>query len=381
MNPITELYQSETAQALLCEIKNLCSSLTPTLKRKIKLMPVCAPNSLVIAQYNLNTIESKYLEFVQGYGEASWSLPLDRIDHAIALSQQPEIIFTSCEAAITIRGSQQNLAEAQAQGADIRIVSSPQEALQIALEQPTQHVIFFGVGFEDSAANTAQTILQAVSKKIDNFSVYCNHLSIVPALKAILDSSILSIDGFIAPAQLSAIFGLEPYRFLVGYYRKPLVIADATPLSMLKATLALLQQLVDGRAEVETQGLELLSNPGNSEAMQVISQVYEPREFYEWRGMGSIDYSGLKLRPEYVQFDAEVKFHLPKLKISDPHSSQCWAVLSGVLNPCQCKVFGASCNPEIPMGTFMTSNDGACAQQYNAKRSSTEPKLQEAVNI
>ena len=375
MNPITEFYQSETARALLRDIKNLCSSLAPTLKRKIKLMPVCAPNSLVIGQYNLNTIESKDLEFVQGYGEASWSLPLERIDHAIALSQQPEIIFTTCEAAMTIQGSKQNLAEVQAQGADIRLVSSPQEALQIALEQPTRQVIFFGVGFEDNAANTAQTVLQAGAKKIDNFSVYCNHLSIVPALKAILDSPILPIDGFIAPSQLSAIFGLEPYRFLAGYYRKPLVVAEANPLSMLKATLMLLQQLVDGHAEVETQGLELLSASSNSEAMQAISQVYKPREFYEWRGMGSIDYSGLKLNPDYVQFDAEVKFHLPKLKISDPHSTQCWAVLSGVLKPCQCKVFGASCNPEIPIGTFMASSDGVCAQQYNANRSSTSAQV------
>lgn len=365
MNYMTELYESETAKSLLNDINYLCKLLAPRLKRKIKLMPICTPNSLVIAKYNLNSIESEYLEFVQGYGEATWSLPPDRIDHAIALSQQPEIIFTTWGAAMTIRGSSYNLAEAQAKGgADIRIVSSSQEALQIAIEQPTRHIIFFAVGFEDSAVNTAQTVLQAESQQVQNFSVYCNHLSIVSAFKAILDSPILPIDGFIAPDQLSAIFGLEPYRFLVNYYRKPLVVAESTPLAMLKATLMLLQQLADNCAKVEKQVRDFTSDSGNSEAMQTISRVYKPRDFYEWRGMGSIDYSGLKLHPDYVQFDAELKFNLPKLKISDPHSSQCWAVLSGVLKPSQCKVFGASCNPQNPMGTFMTSADGVCFQQY-----------------
>ncbi|MDT9341414.1 hydrogenase formation protein HypD [Trichodesmium erythraeum 21-75] len=358
MNSPTEIYQDE--------IKKLCRLLAATLKRKVKLMPICAPNSLMIAKYNLNAIEPECLEFIQGYGEASWSLPSASIDHAIALSQQPEIIFTTCEETINIRGSQQNLVEAKAQGIDIRIVSSPHEALQIALKQPTRQIIFFGVGFEDNAFNAAETIIEAQSKKIDNFSIYCNYLSIVPALKAILDSPIVLIDGFIAPSQLSATFGLDPYRFLVDYYHKPLVVADEDPLSMLQATLKLLQQLVNGCAKVETQTLDFPSKFDNSGAMPTISQVYQPRDFYEWRGMGSIDYSGLKLKSEYVQFDAEVKFNLPKLKISDPHSSQCWAVLSGVLNPCQCKVFGPSCNPKNPMGTFMASSDGVCNQQYNA---------------
>lgn len=358
----TEAQPSEITQALLQEIKSLSSSYAPKVRRPVKLLAVSGEQTLAIAEYNLNGIAPESLEFIQGYGKAEWSLPIDRVNHALALAQKPDVIFTAFAEVMTIRGSKQSLSEIQAPGTDIRTVNSPQDALQIARETPNKQVIFFAVGYEDSALSTAKTILQAASEKISNFSVYCNHTTIITAIKAVLDSPSIHIDGFICEKAIASIVGLEPYRFLVESYGKPIVIADSSQEAMVKAAQALLKQLTDGRADLE----DLLAVPpqGNSEALQTICQMFEVREFYEWRGIGSIDSSGLRLRSEYVEFDAEVKFNLPKLKIADAHFSQCTTLLTGVFQPCQCKVFGAGCTPQTPMGTYMTTSEGICVQHY-----------------
>ena len=354
--------QSNQTQTIWQDIQRLSSSLTPKLRRPVKLMAVSGEQTLAIAHYNLNGIAIEHLEFVQGYGKAAWSLPIDRVNHALAIAQKPDVILTTFSEVMTIRAAKQNLSEIRSIGADIRTVNSSQDALQIARENPSKQVVFFAVGYEDSAVSTAQTVLQAAAEGISNFSVYCNHMTLIPPLKAILNSPSIHIDGFICSPEIASIIGLEPYRFLVESYRKPIVIADANQEAISKATQALLQQLVEGHAELDNQAKVPIE--GNLEALQTICQVFEPREFYEWRGMGSVDFSGLRFRSEYIQFDADVKFNLPKLKLADVQFAQCMTILTGVFQPCQCKVFGAGCTPKTPMGTYMTTEEGICAMHY-----------------
>ncbi|NEO93547.1 MAG: hydrogenase formation protein HypD [Moorea sp. SIO3G5] len=362
MTELVESLQSKPTQTILQDIKRLSSSLTPKPRRPVKLMAVSGEQTLAIARHNLNGIALEHLEFVQGYGKAAWSLPIDRVNHALAIAQKPDVILTTFSEVMTIRGSQQNLSEIRGTGADIRTINSPQDALKIAQENPSKQVVFFAVGYEDSVLSTAQTVGQAAAEGISNFSVYCNHMTLIPAIKAILDSPSIHIDGLICASEVASVIGLEPYRFFVESYRKPIIIADSSHQAILKATQTLLQQLVDGHAELKDQAQ--VPAEGNSEALQTICQVFEPREFYEWRGMGSVDFSGLRLRSEYVQFDAEVKFNLPKLKLADVQFAQCMTILTGVFQPCQCKIFGAGCSPKTPMGTYMTTEEGICAMHY-----------------
>jgi hydrogenase expression/formation protein HypD len=362
MSELVTSPQSKETQTILQEIQRLSSSLKPKLRRPVKLMAVSGEQTLAIASYNLNGIARENLEFIQGYGNATWSLPIDRVDRALAIAQQPDVILATFSSAIAICGSKHSLDDIRGTGADIRAIDSPQDALKIARENPSKQVVFFAVGYEDSVPNMAQTVLQAAAEGISNFSVYCNQMTLIPAIKAVLDSPSIHIDGFICSSDIASVIGLEPYRFLVDFYRKPIVIADSSQEDILKATQTLLQQLVDGLPELENQAQ--VPAEGNSEALQTLCQVFEPREFYEWRGMGSVDFSGLRLRSEYVQFDAEVKFNLPKLKLADVQFAQCMTILTGVFQPCECKIFGAGCTPKTPMGTYMTTEEGICAMHY-----------------
>lgn len=362
MSTSVQLSQTQPNDNLLSTIKSLSSKLTEQLRRPVKLLAVSGEPTFAINKYNLNGISPKTIEFVPGYGKGTWSLPVDRVNQALELAQKPEVILTTLSEVMTIRGSQQNLEDIKQQGADIRPVNAPQEVLKIAQDNPEKQVVFFAVGYENSTVNTSQLIQEAASQSISNLSVYCNHTTLLTALKAVLDSPGIHIDGFICSPEIASVIGLEPYNFLVETYRKPIVIAEATQEAMLQAAQTLLQQLIDSRADLENQ--TQVSEKGNAAALQEIIERFEPREFYEWRGMGSIDFSGLRLRSKYVQFDAEVKFNLPKLKIADSHFSQCMTILTGVFQPCQCKVFGAGCTPKTPMGTYMTTEDGICAMHY-----------------
>lgn len=358
MSTIAEISPSQ--DELTQEIEKISSRLTQKLLRPVKLMAVSGEQSSVSALYRLNTIDNKHLEFVQGYGEAAWSLPEDRVDLAMAIAGRTDVILATYPEVIDIRGKKGSLAEVA--GADIRPISSPLEVLEIATENPDKKVVFFAVGFEDRVASTAQAVLQAEASRIDNFLVYCNHTLLLPALKAILDSPSMRIDGFIASEKIASVVGLAPYRYLAKYYHKPIAIASDTHTDMLQGSIALLKQLDGDRSSEEN--LAGVPEEGNTEALQAICQVFEAREFYEWRGMGSIDFSGLRLRSDYVKYDAEVQLRLPKLKIADAHSAQCMTIVTGVFQPCQCKVFGAGCTPKTPMGTYMTSEDGICVQHF-----------------
>jgi hydrogenase expression/formation protein HypD len=218
--------------------------------------------------------------------------------------------------------------------------------------------------------STALTILEAEREGIANFSVFCSHITIVPTIKAVLDSPEMEIDGFLGPGHVAMVVGPAPFEFVARRYARPLVIAGFEPLDILQSIWMVLTQLAEGRCEVENQYSRIVPRNGNASAIAAIARVYELRDFYEWRGLGSIDHSGVRIRDEYARFDAERKFAVAHAKIADPKSCQCGEVLKGAIKPWQCKVFGGACTPETPLGALMVSSEGACAAyyQYGGKR-------------
>jgi hydrogenase expression/formation protein HypD len=245
------------------------------------------------------------------------------------------------------------------------MVYSPLDALSLARKNPDREVIFFALGFETTMPSSAMTVLQAAAEGIQNFTLFCNDITTVPTIKAILDSPDMQLDGFLAPGHVSMVVGEQPFQFVTEHYHKPIVITGFEPLDILQSIWMVLKQLAEKRCEVENQYRRVVPAEGNTPGLDAISQVFELREFFEWRGLGSIDHSGIRIREEYASYDAERKFTVPSLKIADPKSCQCGEVLKGVIRPWECKVFGSACTPENPMGALMVSSEGACAAYYN----------------
>ena len=245
------------------------------------------------------------------------------------------------------------------------MVYSPLDALGLARKNPDREVVFFALGFETTMPSTALTILQAEKDRINNFSIFCNHITTVPTIKAILDSPDMQIDGFLAPGHVCMVIGERPFDFVAEVYQKPIVVTGFEPLDILQSIWMLLVQLKEKRTEVENQYARVVRDEGNAPGLDAIASVFEIREFFEWRGLGSIDHSGVKIRDDYAAYDAEQKYSVPNIKIADPKSCQCGEVLKGVIKPWECKVFGTACKPETPMGALMVSSEGACAAYYS----------------
>ena len=364
MKYLDEFRDGHKAKILVKEIEALVATMTIPDARPIYIMEVCGGHTHSIFRYGLEGMLPKQIELIHGPGCPVCVLPMGRVDDCIAIAENPAVIFTTFGDAMRVPGSQKSLLQAKAEGADIRMVYSPMDALALARSHPDREVVFFGLGFETTMPSTALTILQAEADGVGNFSVFCNHITIVPTIKAILDSPGLQLDGFLGPGHVSMVIGTAPYEFIASFYNKPMVVAGFEPLDILQSIWMVLKQIKEGRAEIENQYARVVAERGNAPALQAVSRVYELREFFEWRGLGSIDHSGVKLREEYVHFDAERKFAIPNLKIADPKSCQCGEVLKGVIKPWQCKVFGSACTPETPVGALMVSSEGACAAYY-----------------
>jgi hydrogenase expression/formation protein HypD len=368
MKYVTEFRNPQTAQAVIHEIEKLSQVLPQTATQPLKLMEICGGHTHSIFKYGLEEILPDCIELIHGPGCPVCVMPRGRLDAAIALAEQPNVIFTTFGDTLRVPGSKKSLLQAKAQGADIRMVYSPLDALQIAIHHPQKEVIFFGIGFETTAPSTALTILQASAQQVGNFSVFCNHVLVIPALEALLANPDLQLDGFIGPGHVSTIIGVEPYRVISEKYGKPLVVSGFEPLDILQSIWMLLRQLQSGRCEVENQYKRLVQLAGNPVAQSAMAKVFTVRDRFEWRGLGEISRSGLQLTPEYSQFDAEVKYSVPTISIADAAACQCGEILKGVLKPWQCKVFGTACTPENPIGTCMVSSEGACAAYYKYGR-------------
>ncbi len=361
MKFIDEYRQSDIAKRLAEKIAGMTD-------RSLKLMEVCGGHTHTIFKYGIEDLLPPNIEMIHGPGCPVCVIPLGRTDDCISLALEPDVIFTTFGDMMRVPGSSTNLLDAKAQGADVRMVYSPLDALKIAKANPERHVIFLALGFETTSPSTAMTILQAAKDKIENFSVFCNHIMIVPSLKAMLDSPDLQLDGFVGPGHVSTVIGTRCYEFVPEEYGKPLVVTGFEPLDILQSVYMIVKQIIEGRAEIENQYGRCVERNGNRKALEVLSEVFEARDFFEWRGLGSIAHSGMKLKAKYARYDAEIKFSVPGLRVADPKACQCGEILKGVKKPWECKVFGTACTPETPIGSCMVSSEGACAAYYNFGR-------------
>ncbi len=363
-----EFRDPELAKSLTAEITRLADTLAHGKARALQVMEVCGGHTHTIFRYGLKDLLPPSIEFVHGPGCPVCVLPMGRVDDCVAIAEHPSVIMTSFGDALRVPGSTKSLLQAKADGADVRVVYSPLDALALAQRHPDKEVVFFALGFETTMPSTALTVLQAEAMGVRNFSLFCNHITIVPTVKAILDSPDLQLDGFLGPGHVSMVIGTRPYEFIAQRYRKPLVVAGFEPLDILQSLWMVLKQIDAGRCEVENQYARVVPADGNAAALDAITRVFELREFFEWRGLGSIDHSGIRMRAAYAAFDAERRFSVPNLKIADPKACQCGEVLKGIIKPSQCKVFGTLCTPDTPLGALMVSSEGACAAVHQYSR-------------
>ncbi|GGS98141.1 hydrogenase formation protein HypD [Nonomuraea spiralis] len=363
MRFVDEYRDAQKAQALARRIEELCEP-----GRRYTFMEVCGGHTHTIYKHGVEDYLPPNVNLVHGPGCPVCVIPMGRIDDAIAIAREPDVIMTSFGDMMRVPGGDGSFLDAKAAGADIRMVYSPLDALKIARQNPGRRVVFMAIGFETTAPSTAMTVLRAAAEELGNFSVFCNHVMIIPAIKAILDSPDLRLDGFIGPGHVSTVIGCRPYGFIAEEHGKPLVCCGFEPLDVLQSILMLLRQLAEGRAEVENQYTRVVPWEGNGRALEAIGRVMELRPYFEWRGLGFISHSALRLRDEYAAHDAERIFQVPGVRVADPKACQCGEVLKGVLKPWECKVFGTACTPETPIGTCMVSSEGACAAYYNFGR-------------
>jgi len=360
---VDEFRSGELAAKLSHEIAGLVEP-----GREVRIMEVCGGHTHAISKHGLEDLVPDEVDFLHGPGCPVCVIPMGRVDDAIFLAEQPGVTFTTFGDMMRVPGGRGSLLEAKAGGADVRMVYSPLDALELARANPDREVVFFAIGFETTAPATALTVLRAREAGLRNFSVFCNHVTIGPPLRAILDSPGLRLDAFIAPGHVSTVIGTRTYDFIVRDYGRPVVVTAFEPLDILQAVVMVLRQLRDGLCEVENQYTRVVRRGGNPRAIAAIDATMELGETFEWRGLGWIERSGLRLRPEFGDWDAEARFELPGNRVEDPKACQCGEVLVGAIKPWECKVFGTACTPERPIGTCMVSAEGACAAYYNYGR-------------
>jgi hydrogenase expression/formation protein HypD len=332
--------------------------------RHYRIMEVCGGHTHAIYRHGLKDVLPPNLELIHGPGCPVCVLPMGRVDDGLSIAQQPGVVMTAFGDMMRVPGTHGTPLELKARGADIRMVYSPLDALRIAQNEPDKHVSFFAIGFETTAPSTALTILRAKALDVRNFSVFCNHVTILPAIRAILDSPDMRLDGFVGPGHVSTVTGCRPYEFIAHNYAKPVVISGFEPLDILESILMILRQLRAGEAKVENQYRRIVPWEGNIPALRAMAEVFELRPYFEWRGLGFISQSALKIATAYAPWDSEVQFEVPGVRVTDPKAAQCGEVLKGVLKPPQCKLFGKECSPEHPIGALMVSSEGACAAYY-----------------
>jgi hydrogenase expression/formation protein HypD len=367
---VDEFRDAELGRAVAGEILSLVEP-----GRHYKFMEVCGGHTHSIYKYGVDDLLPANVELVHGPGCPVCVIPMGRVDDGIAIAHEDGVIFTCFGDMMRVPGSNGSLLHAKAEGADIRMVYSPLDALRIAKQNPDRQVVFFAIGFETTAPSTALTLKRARAERVPNFSCMCNHVTIVPPLRALLESPDLRLDGFVGPGHVSTVVGARPCQFIPADDGQPGTIAGVEPRDILQAIQMILRQLKQGRCEVENQYTRVVPYEGNRRALEVMAEVFELRPHFEWRGLGFISHSGLKLADAYADLDAERRFRVPGVRVADPKACQCGEVLKGVIKPWECKVFGTACTPERPIGTCMVSSEGACAAYYNFGRFAREREV------
>ena len=339
--------------------------------RRYQFMEFCGGHTHAISRYGIADLLPPQVKLVHGPGCPVCVLPIGRVDLAIQLALEHRVWLATYGDCLRVPASDGlSLLKAKARGARIAMVYSAADALELARRSPAQQVVFFAIGFETTTPPTALVIRQAQAEGIPNFSVLCNHVLTPSAITHILNSSevarygTLPLDGFVGPAHVSIVIGSAPYEPFASAWHKPVVIAGFEPLDLMQAILMLVRQVNEGRAEVENQFTRAVSRDGNRVAQALMAEVFEPRESFEWRGLGEVPASALKIRPAFAAFDAEARFGLQYRAVPDHKQCECGAILRGVKQPTDCKLFATVCTPENPMGSCMVSSEGACAAHY-----------------
>ncbi|MCX7239300.1 MAG: hydrogenase formation protein HypD [Burkholderiales bacterium] len=343
--------------------------------RRYHFMEFCGGHTHAISRYGISDLLPEQVKMIHGPGCPVCVLPIGRVDQAIRLALDEGVTLCTYGDCLRVPASDSlSLLRAKARGGDIRMVYSSADAVALAQKLPDKQVVFFAIGFETTTPPTAVAIKQAAALGLKNFSVLCCHVLTPSAISSILESpevrqwGTVPLDGFIGPAHVSTIIGSQPYEFFAQEYRKPVVIAGFEPLDVMQAIRMLVRQVNEGRAEVENEFSRAVSREGNRKAQQLVADVFELRKSFEWRGLNVLPYSALRIRQEYAQFDAEARFSVDYRAVADHKACECGAILRGVKNPRDCKLFGSVCTPENPVGSCMVSSEGACAAHFTYGR-------------
>lgn len=339
--------------------------------REYHFMEFCGGHTHAIFRYGVQDLMPPNVHFVHGPGCPVCVLPVRRLDDAVELAEKHDVILCSYGDMMRVPGTgRRSLIKAKADGADIRMVYSTLDALKIARNNPDRQVVFFAIGFETTTPPTAVAIKQAQAEKLANFSVFCNHVLTPAAIGHILNApdGPVHIDGFLGPSHVSAVIGSQPYEAAARRYQKPVVIAGFEPLDVMQSVLMLITQVNAGRAEVENQYTRVVTREGNRKAQALVAEIFGMRDTFEWRGLGPVPQSALRISDKFAAFDAEKRFSVSEKKCREVKSCECPAVLRGVKKPTDCKLFGSVCTPDNPMGACMVSSEGACAAYWSYGR-------------
>jgi len=356
MKFVDEFKDPKLARALLNRIWELAD-------RPMAFMEFCGGHTHAIMQHGIRQLLPKEVRLLSGPGCPVCVTSQKDIDQAIAISQFPDVILTTFGDMVRVPGTTYTLQEASAAGSDVRIVYSPMDAVKLAKEHPDREVVFLGVGFETTAPGVAASILQAKALGLRNYSVFSMHKYTPPAMRGILDGGEVHLDGIIGPGHVTTITGSNAWEFLPKEYHMPVVVSGFEPVDIILTVKLLVEQVVSGVAKVENAYERSVLPEGNVVAQRIMNQVFEPADA-DWRGLGSMPLSGMAIRQEFYEFDAEVKFDIPDVPSREPPGCRCGEVLRGVIEPPECPLYGKVCTPDTPKGPCMVSDEGACSAYY-----------------
>lgn len=336
--------------------------------RRYRFMEFCGGHTHALARHGVNALLPPAIEMVHGPGCPVCVLPIGRIDQAIALAREQDAIVCTFGDTMRVPASGgRSLLQVRAEGADVRVVYSPADALQVAREHPAREVVLFAIGFETTTPPTALALQVAAHERLTNFSVLCCHVLTPPAIVHVLDDvrtrgeGVHALDGLVGPGHVAVVTGAAPFAGIASAHRVPVVIAGFEPADLLQAVLRLVAQVNAGRAEAENAFARAVTLQGNRHAQALVDAVLQPREAFEWRGLGTLPASALQPRAAFAGFDAERRFGLPCRVVADHPQCRCASVLRGLERPTQCRLFGTACTPSHPLGACMVSSEGACA--------------------
>jgi hydrogenase expression/formation protein HypD len=351
-----EFRDGETARRLADRLAAAC-------RRPIRLMEICGTHTMSVFRHGLPSLFPENLRLISGPGCPVCVTATQEIDRVIALARLPNLAIATFGDLVRVPGSESSLKEETSRGADVRVVYSPLDAVELARQNPGRQVVFIGIGFETTAPAVAAAVLSAAAMKLDNFSVLAAHKLLPPAMHALLAAGDLAVDGFLCPGHVTTIIGADAYRPIAETHGAPCVVAGFEPVDVLQGLVMLAEMIENGDASVAVQYRRGASWEGNRKARQIMERVFQPQDA-PWRGLGLIPQSGLGLKNELRLFDAARRFDVNVAPTAEPPGCRCGDVLRGRIRPTDCALFSNACTPAKPVGPCMVSSEGACAAHY-----------------